>query len=149
MTHVAIDVVWCAVRAAVCATSLNTMPAQMQRDRVEQFQVDFMSQAPVQVSHTGGSDVFVSGFKVIAPIMEEGDGEEETDSDDEPFSPDQDEDEDDDEEEVPPELLRAVRSSMSIVYAFPCLQREWVVCCCPCVIIAKWVSHGLNRCLPV
>ena len=68
---------------------------------MEQFQVDFMSQAPVQISHTGGSDVFVSGFKVIAPIME-GNGEEESDSDDEPFSPEQDDEDDDDDEEVQP-----------------------------------------------
>ena len=67
---------------------------------MEQFQVDFMSQAPVQISHTGGSDVFVSGFKVIAPIMEEEEVERETDSDDEPFSPDQEEEEEDDDEEV-------------------------------------------------
>ena len=67
-----------------------------QRDRVEQFQVDFMSQGPVQLSHTGGSDVFVSGFKVVAPIVE---GDREQDSDDEPFSPTQEEEDDDDEEE--------------------------------------------------
>ena len=69
-----------------------------QRDRVEQFQVDFMSQATVQISHTGGSDVFVSGFKVIAPIMEE-EQRRETDSDDEPFTPEGHEDEDDEGEE--------------------------------------------------
>ncbi len=72
-----------------------------QRDRVEQFQVDFMSQAAVQISHTGGSDVFVSGFKVIAPIMEE-EQQRETDSDDEPFSPEglEEDDEEEDDEEV-------------------------------------------------
>ena len=87
---------WCRVRA--------------QRDRVEQFQVDFMSQAPVQISHTGGSDVFVSGFKVIAPIMEE-EQQRETDSDDEPFSPEglEDDDEEEDDEEVEEEEGDEVR----------------------------------------
>lgn len=80
---------------------------------MEQFQVDFMSQAAVQISHTGGSDVFVSGFKVIAPMMEE-DREardREEDSDDEPFSPDQEEDEEEEEEEDDEEVQHIILAS--------------------------------------
>ena len=65
---------------------------------MEHFQVDFMAQAPLQVSHSGGSDVYLSGYKTVYPV----DFGDDDGHDGDYFGTDEDEDDesDSDDDEV-------------------------------------------------
>ena len=62
-----------------------------------------MSQAPLQVCHSGGSDVYVSGYKTVYPLPTDF-GPEDGDTSDEDFvgSDDDDDEEEEEEDEVAP-----------------------------------------------
>ena len=57
-----------------------------------------MSQAPLQVCHSGGSDVYVSGYKTVYPLSADF-GPDDEDTSDEDFTGTDEDDADEEEED--------------------------------------------------
>lgn len=94
-----------------------------------------MSQAPLQVYHSGGSDVYVSGYKTVYPLPADMGPDEDTSDDDFNASDEDDAEEEDEVSSWDSFLTRAHRpagaqnhtisSSSACAYQIRCRSRQY------------------------
>lgn len=80
----------------------------LEKGRCEQFSIDFMAGAAEELSfsHTGSSDIFITGYKTRSVFMSDDEGMIEGDEDEE--------DEDEDDEEEAPNALPLRRRKLQV-----------------------------------